>query len=169
MGVAASWNAGVSEALIQGAEFVTLCSTSIRFTDGGEQLCDIADFCIENTQWPWGFESLNGWHLITLGAVTLELVGEFDENYYPAYYEDCDYVHRMRLAGILEPKGSDRDDRKIPWVPTLKYPCSDAATIAAGLIAPDWEEIRDYHERKWGCRNGGEEIYTTPFGGKKNE
>ncbi|KPI89304.1 beta galactofuranosyl transferase [Leptomonas seymouri] len=49
-------------------------------------------------------------HMATfaLSRLTLETVGFFDENYYPAYGEDHDYVWRMHALGFLDflsPKG----------------------------------------------------------------
>jgi GT2 family glycosyltransferase len=29
----------------------------------------------------------------------IKVAGTFDENFYPAYLEDCDYMHRMKLTG----------------------------------------------------------------------
>ena len=34
-----------------------------------------------------------------IGREALEKVGPFDENFYPAYFEDNDYHYRIRLAG----------------------------------------------------------------------
>jgi hypothetical protein len=110
LGVAGSWNHGCRLAFAQGADFVTLCSASMRFGAtptqvGGLDLCRVADVAVDQKQWPWGFESMHGWHLFTLGRKTWETVGEFDEAFFPAYFEDNDYIWRMRVAGILEPRG----------------------------------------------------------------
>lgn len=157
LGVAASWNLGARLALDEGAGYVTLCSTSMRFTrDGGTALCDIADFCIDNTQWPHGFESMHGWHLITLGRRTFDEVGYFDEQFWPAYYEDNDYIHRMRAAGILEEPGEPRWHREIPWVPTLRYDCvGDGHAIRHGVTV-DLEANLAYYVAKWGGPPGEE-------------
>ena len=29
-------------------------------------------------------------------------VGEFDEKFYPAYYEDSDYIYRLKLLGLRQ-------------------------------------------------------------------
>lgn len=158
LGVAGSWNWGCREAFSQGAKFVTLASSSIRFWDGGHMLARTADLAAENSQWPYGFESMNGWHLFTLGRKTWETVGEFDEQFWPAYYEDNDYIWRMRCAGILEPAGGDRALRKIPWVGALKYGCEDAHTIKAGLITVDLSALEARYVAKWGGKPGSETI-----------
>lgn len=163
-GVAASWNTGARCAFAEGASFVTVCSASMRFfRDGGEALCRVADFAAGHDQWLHGFESLNGWHLFTLGRATWDLVGEFDEAFFPAYFEDNDYIYRMRVAGILEPAGGDRSARLIPWVPTLTYECvGDAQAVKRCGIEVDLTELAAYYERKWGGPPGAE-VFRTPF------
>lgn len=162
-GVAASWNWGVRVALAAGAEFVTLCSTSVRFDDGAQRLCKTADLFAENGQMPWGFESLLGWKMITLGRRTLETVGPFDERFWPAYFEDNDYIWRMRCAGILEPAGADRSLRKIPWIGALDYPVVEDAHAIKNVdgLEVDFVALQAYYELKWGGPPG-EELFTEP-------
>jgi GT2 family glycosyltransferase len=31
-----------------------------------------------------------------------DYIGDFDETFYPAYYEDSDYLYRMKLKGIRQ-------------------------------------------------------------------
>lgn len=162
-GVAHSWNAGVRIALVAGAEMVTICSTSLRFNDGAEGLCRTADLATENGQFPYGFESMNGWRCITFNKRTLVDVGPFDERFSPAYFEDNDYIWRMRCAGILEPAGGDRSLRKVPWVGALKYDVvEDAHAIKNCDIVVDFVSLREYYSSKWGGPPG-EEQFTIPF------
>lgn len=161
-GVGPSWNTGAQLALAQGAEFVTLTSTSMRLQpDGGAALCRTADLAAENGQWPYGFESMNGWHLITLGRRTFDEVGYFDEEFAPAYYEDNDFIYRMRLAGILDT--GDRSKRKIPWIGALRYRCVQDGHAIANGVKVDLEKNAAYYAKKWGGLPG-EEKFTTPFG-----
>lgn len=163
LGVARSWNTGIEYALARGVDFITLASTSIRFHDGGHGLARTADLAAENHQWPYGFESMNGWHLITFGARFFDEVGFFDEEFHPAYFEDNDMIWRARCAGILEPAGGDRAARKIPWIGALKYDCvRDGHAIANCDINVDLAALRDYYTRKWGGPPG-EEKWTRPF------
>lgn len=166
IGVAASWNLGCRHVFAHGAQYATITSTSMRFTpDGGLAVARVADFCVENTQWRYGFESLAGWHLITLSAHLFDTVGWFDERYYPAYFEDSDMIWRMRVAGILEPSGTSRWNRKLPWVPTLDYPLVDTAhTIKNTNVTVDLESLLGYYISKWGG-GPGEEQWAVPFNG----
>ena len=60
----------------------------------------------------------DGFNLFSVPRATAEKVGYFDENFYPAYFEDNDYVYRCRLAGarILNFGTNPRqeDGREIP-------------------------------------------------------
>lgn len=189
-GVAHAWNKGILWADEIGAQFLTLCSSSMRFgpvrrveregvavelgaADGGRALCRTADLAGSQKQWPWGFESLNGWHLFTLGRKTWEAIGLFDERFFPAYFEDNDYIWRMRCAGILEPRGEyfkghpDFEDfsvRRIPWVGAIDYELTqDATSIKSGLVSVDMETNRRLYVDKWGGEPGHErtrEPYT---------
>jgi len=93
--------------------------------------------------------------IVTPNAI--EKIGYFDETFYPAYYEDCDYDYRLRLVGlttIFSEKG--------------RYDHVGSATHKA--LTPEQLEQhhitfvknRDYYEAKW----GGElykETFLTPF------
>ena len=88
----------------------------------------------------------------------IEKVGYFDETFYPAYYEDCDYDYRLRLAGLT----TIFADKGI-------YHHVGSATHKA-LTPEQLEEHhknftknKNYYEAKW----GGElyaEKFTIPFG-----
>lgn len=166
-GVAASWNLGIEEANDVGAQFLTICSTSIRFRDYARGLCRTADLAAENDQWPYGFESAMGWRMITLGRATWETIGLFDEKFYPAYYEDNDYIWRMRCAGILEQQGAEsRSLRMIPWVGALDADlvCEAHAIKHAGVHV-DFVELEQYYMRKWNGKPG-EEQWDESFNGE---
>lgn len=166
LGVAAAWNFGIWRAREVGAQFLTICSTSLRFRNGGRGLCKTADIAAENRQWRYGFESLNGWRCFTLGRLTWEIVGRFDVGFYPAYFEDNDYIWRMRCAGILEndPFG-DRSTRKIPWVGALEADVvTDAHAIKNCGIRVDFVELEKRYVEKWGGKPG-EERWHFPWEG----
>jgi GT2 family glycosyltransferase len=89
----------------------------------------------------------------------MEVVGLFDEAFHPAYFEDKDYLYRMRLLG-LSPLS----------VPGAGYHHRVSATIKA--IPPDqlpshhrnFEVLRQHYIAKWGGEPG-EERFTSPFNG----
>jgi GT2 family glycosyltransferase len=101
-------------------------------------------------------------------------VGEFDEEYYPVYFEDSDYRYRCKLAGVTLEEWSATDHESI-------YPGRNRAAtgIVHGKHDPEgyqgwrgeklawfharWEANRQRYLAKWGG-DVGQERFTTPFG-----
>lgn len=90
-------------------------------------------------------------------AQFVKRVGWFDENFYPAYFEDNDMGYRMQLGGILD------ESRRL-----------DAPMFHHGSVTQNWEgkqvvngpqfeKNRLYYRTKWGGVPG-EETYKTPHG-----
>lgn len=87
-------------------------------------------------------------------------VGPFDENFWPAYFEDNDYCYRLKLCGV-----------PIMEVPGCGMNHVGSATIATYNV----DEMNDHHARFNACSSyymrkwGGaphNERYTVPFNGK---
>ena len=95
IGVARSWNMAVAHAATFGFDAVALISAAIRF--GAAAARDLA--AIDPGK--WGATPLPaGWHTAILTTGLFDLLGRFDENFFPAYYEDIDLIRRAALAGI---------------------------------------------------------------------
>lgn len=85
------------------------------------------------------------WSLMALHNNVISKIGLFDENFYPAYFEDNDYHHRMKLENL---------DFKIPG--TVAYNHATSSTIKA--YSPermkkhhhDFKCNRQYFINKWG-------------------
>lgn len=96
LGVAASWNAILDWATPLP---VTISNDDIELGEDTLATLDLAiaahDFVIAEGGW-----NANGWCLFAQAARCAELIGPYDENFYPAYYEDLDYERRLKLAGI---------------------------------------------------------------------
>ena len=82
---------------------------------------------------------------------TLERVGWFDEHFFPACFEDNDYLYRVALSGLLA--------RATTAAPYLHY---SQATMTAERAA-GFGVNQDYYRRKWGGFPYGEQ-YRNPFG-----
>jgi hypothetical protein len=78
-----------------------------------------------------------------LTAKTVEACGLFDERFWPAYYEDTDYVRRLELTGCHSAANP---------MPKIAVPgvCPQARSLQLGLAQPDMDKLRDRHVRKWG-------------------
>lgn len=167
-GVARSWNMGVAKARELGVGWLVLLSTSIRFGAGGGR--DIAkmianaplvDPCAgalgRNAH---GTETHDiGWHLHAFRMSVFDVVGTFDENFFPAYFEDTDFLYRMGLAGLASPRENGR---------TWNYTTIDcilereADALKSKLVDIEFGRLAAYYERKWGGQQGGEK-FTVPF------
>ncbi len=87
-----------------------------------------------------------------------DTVGEFDELFAPAYFEDNDFHYRMKLAGLLA----------IVYPPAMFYHYGSRTQLEArenGLPmvpTPMFENGRGFYVRKWGGRPG-EEKWEHPY------
>lgn len=142
IGVARAWNLGATIALYQKADYLIIISATMRF---GHGMLDFIKKLRANNN-PYGLESQHGWHCIAIGTPTIEKVGMWDENFYPAYYEDSDYIRRMELAGIHEPMKSSP---RLPKVDVDAEACGNAHGLKSGVIV-NMGACRSYFIRKWG-------------------
>ncbi len=91
LGVAAAWNE-----LLRGSpdEPVVISNDDIIF--GKDTFRMLRDAALEH---PF-VGAAGGWALFAQNPECTKAVGFYDERFYPAYYEDCDYLLRMRRAGV---------------------------------------------------------------------
>ena len=95
LGVAASWNLAIRQLLMDGLPYMIVVGSDICFMPGDLEIFhrsydpSIAIKC-----------GNHGYSLFSLTAKAIDVVGFFDENFYPAYLEDCDYQYRLKLAGL---------------------------------------------------------------------
>jgi GT2 family glycosyltransferase len=88
-----------------------------------------------------------------------EEIGLFDEQFFPAYFEDNDFNHRAKVAGV-----------PIIRLPALRFGHVGSATLKGYSPAQlerhhqEFRANRSRYERKWGGLPG-EEAFTTPYNG----
>lgn len=84
--------------------------------------------------------------------------GDFDENFWPAYYEDCDYRVRLRKMGyngyVYALQGQEPLPHGKPRTGGINY---GAMLQGCGLFN------RQYWYYKWGNQNFEEATYETPY------
>lgn len=87
-----------------------------------------------------------------------DTVGEFDEIFAPAYFEDNDYHHRMKLLGV----------EAIVYPPSVFYHFASKTSQEGGepgrpvVTHRSFDKNRMEYVRKWGGMPG-EEKYATPY------
>ncbi len=86
----------------------------------------------------------DGWSLFAQSPECLRRVGWYDENFWPAYYEDCDYEHRLRQAGIQVVPVLSQPFQHLGWATTR------ALGDRAGYIHENRARNARYFEAKWG-------------------
>lgn len=156
LGVSGSWNKIMSET--SEAAYWLIVGNDMMFNPG--ELEKIHTFADANKHDHAVMYAL-GHNAFVVTPYCLATVGNFDENFYPAYLEDCDHSYRIKLSGV---KSSN-----IPDVAPVhgEAPSFGSSTIFSN---PRWRELNGithgnnfkYYRSKWGGNNG-EETYLYPF------
>lgn len=147
-GVAGSWNLGRARAINARADWLVLLSESMRFGDPGgrdwETTLREAD-----PVYDW-VDGLFGWHLIGFRRTLLERVGAFDENFYPAYSEDSDYLIRMHLAGYASPRENNRPRLQVTGIDATHMGFNHNVDTDPPRVKVDFGAHARYWRSKWG-------------------
>lgn len=145
LGVAGSWNKLCYLAITYDYTHILLLNDDILFD---KSVLDIEKFILENKE--YGFYCNTGtWCSFILSLETWKKVGTFDENFYPAYFEDNDYDYRMKRAGI-----------KVLYTNFLKPAIyNNSMTIKANPdLNKNFNKNRLYYIHKWGGEPGKEKF-----------
>ena len=170
-GLAKSWNEGILSAITSSKDIILVLNDDVEFIEGGFDLW--VDYILENDDsgliFITGEEPQDDGTVITrqqnfacfyIGQQAIELVGAFDENFKPAYFEDYDYICRAELAGIktsVDSRNLCRHRRSS----TIK----NDSEVREKL--PDfWGANCQYFIKKWGCEEPGSGCYSNPFNDK---
>lgn len=167
LGVGRSWNVGARKVMKDKLDYLVILSATMLFED------DMHGFIqdLENNKNPWGLETQHIWHLIALRRAMIERCGYFDENFYPAYYEDSDYIRRWELSGIHNPMSSTH---RLPKVNVNATHQGDALSMKSG-IKVNIDASRSYFIKKWGfeprydTQENRDKLYTAPFNNPEND
>ena len=152
LGVSASWNLIIRTAEKLGFDEYFIGSNDTALTPGSLAAADA--FPKEHDVAIW---HLMGFSFFLLNRTTIERVGWFDENFYPAYKEDQDYAYRCHLAGL----------RRVD-VPTAGGDHVGSATIKSNPLYHarndrthfDWN--MNHYRMKWG-EDADHEKFLHPY------
>lgn len=164
-GLAKSWNEGVLAAYMNGCDVVLIVNDDIVFKAG--DVDTLAEYAVEHREnfivtcrgWNHGLgkEDSIGYSCFAINPIALELVGMFDQNFFPIYFEDNDYHRRATFAGLTEGHCT-----------ATKLEHGGSATIRFGGADyrqqhnRTFEANKTYYARKWGGEPD-KETYRTPF------
>lgn len=153
MGVAASWNLLCNNIFTTYDYSVILNDDIVWGVKENEMISHIISLF---TWFNYGFvKSEKEWSFFAMSKNTFTLVGQFDEKYFPAYFEDNDYSYRMQLAGINT--YSSESFNPIVYRNSMTWNLDRTLNL-------NFMGNREYYIRKWGGLPGAE-IFNIPFNG----
>lgn len=186
-GVAASWNQGVQWGMDRGFTHIVIANNDIRcgphmlegmynrFLKGGVDLVSAVDVMREVLIPDMVTDPLHAvnnkeesesphpnFSCFMITPQTIEKVGWFDEEIYPAYFEDNDYHYRVKLAG-----GLGVANTKAVFV---HYGSRTQNQATNGPITPGetFRKNEQYFIKKWGGPPGHEK-FVKPFNNDNND
>lgn len=150
VGVSGAWNL-LAETAVDRGEYLVISNDDIQLA------ADSLDKLLDSDAPMSG----NGFALFVLKPDVFQAVGAFDENFWPAYYEDNDYARRMQVVG-LKPRDLNLEELGCthPTSETLHSFSSDGQR----LFSYRFGQLMRYYYIKWGGPVG-EEKYESPFNG----
>jgi GT2 family glycosyltransferase len=168
-GVSWAWNEGMRRAANAGIDYLLISNDDVVFersaidTLASRMLQADADLMtmVNTRDFPeWGTGSV---HEVDFACFMVdprrfpEEFGWFDENFYPAYFEDNDMYYRIELGGGFQRKVLDARMFHAGSV-TQNYGGNQVVT------SPMFESNRNYFIAKWGGAPG-QEVFREPFNG----
>ena len=147
LGVAASWNLLATIAFDRGHNGIVLVNDDVYW---GKKQAEVDDFMARQSENEFVVPP-NCWCNFLLTQKIFNKVGQFDEDFYPAYYEDNDYRYRLRLLDV-------------PYVQSEFFYVEiyrGSQSIAKDPELIKYSNCECVYIRKWGGGPGGE-TFTTP-------
>lgn len=148
IGVAASWNM-ICKEVFKTKDWALLVNDDVYLGYGNTRV----NMCIEMSEVGLVQSEIN-WSVILINKDLYEYIGEFDEGFYPAYYEDSDYMYRLKLRGLLHEVNSSLNP--------LDAMVSQTYEKAPELVNLAMKHNRQRYIDKWG-NVPLLEKFTTPF------
>lgn len=149
LGVARAWNIAANDVVERRLDYLIICSSLVVF--GGYLQTNWIEQLSRHRGVPMVEATGHGWHLIAISGEVLRRVGVFDENFYPAYLEEADFLRRMDLAGV-----------RAAWANVWVNAMSIGSALHAERVKCPWSEKMRYYAEKWGG-DLGKERFTVPF------
>ena len=147
LGVASSWNM-LCDIIFQNNEYAVILNDDVYLGRKDWEL----DNMLTNYKHDF-YVTMQDWCAFILPKKTFDKVGKFDENFYPAYYEDNDYHQRMKLKGL--------NYFKIPFLNPFLYQSSQTIDKAPEL-REFIQKNKEYYIKKWGGEPS-KEKFKKPF------
>ena len=147
-GVAKSWNV-LCNTIFEHYNNALILNDDVYLGYGS----DVVNKAIENSK-SGIVQSEKNWSVFLINRNLFDLVGDFDEIFHPAYYEDSDYLYRMKLLGIRQ----DIDKTLNPHI----FRASQTYEKNPELVNEAMRINRERYIEKWG-NSPLLEIFSTPY------
>lgn len=148
IGVAASWNLICRMAFSNGYTHLLMVNDDVVYEKFADNLEDMVDNVGAGL-----FIGYQNWSVFILSHETYKLVGEFDENFKGAYFEDSDYLYRCKMANVVVEQTEILNPEEYQQSASIKKDPS---------LNSHFESNKQYYISKWGGVPT-EEKFTTPF------
>lgn len=148
IGVAASWNKLCKE-IFKTKDWALLVNDDVYLGYENQRV----NMCIEMSE-VGIVQSEKSWSVLLINKDLYEYIGEFDEGFFPAYYEDSDYLYRLRLNGIRQ--------EVMHYLNPNVFRISQTYEKAPDLVNLAMSSNKERYIEKWGGLPYME-IYTEPF------
>ena len=152
-GVAASWNI-LCKHILASNDYALIVNDDVYLGYEKRVVDEAIELAINNGN-PEFIRSEMSWSMFLISKDLFTQLGGFDEMFYPAYYEDSDYIYRMRLSGI--------EQHINPTLNPHTYRMNGTYEKAPELVNEAMQKNRDRYIEKWGGMPLLEQ-YTIPYG-----
>ena len=158
VGVAGAWNRGLKRLFDWGCDWAIVMNDDAELTERTVE--DLERAIQGGFGLAWSSEAFA---CFAIHRRVIDAIGWFDENLWPAYHEDEDFLHRMRLGGVTYGRAQGAEVRHARSS-TLEY--SDILRFQHQLKLDQKSLI--YYGRKWGGPPNYEK-FTSPFNDGRND
>lgn len=154
LGVSASWNYMMQKAFEPyGCDHILILNDDIVFGRTFKELIDFID------KYGHFYVTVGGyyWSQFIVSKECYNNIGRFDEDFFPAYYEDNDYYYRIKLSGDVDKKFNNMQGDFVPTVMRNSMTLKKDKEVNSRFNA----NKKHYHD-KWGGPPM-KEVFTKPF------
>ena len=157
MGVSAAWNMIM---LLHTAPWYLICNSDIAFQPPTlPHIIQVVDVRAPTCVWRFGI----GMSAFAIANHTRHTTGTFDENYYPAYSEDCDYFKRLAITHCPSENVADMNASGFVHARSASWRLSRHSKLYERVRQPgagfnNW----DYLARRFGTNSCDEHWSRTP-------
>lgn len=149
-GVAKSWNWLMRKGFAEGYENALILNDDVYL---GKNEAQISTYIDEFPQHGFFVGLGVNWSAFIVRQFTFDVVGHFDEQFYPAYFEDNDFCYRMQLAGVTREQSTFLNPEIYRNSMSIQKDSS---------LNTNFEKNRQYYIAKWGGAPT-KETFKTPF------